>query len=188
MELTMTTNDTATGTADDAIEILKSDHNTVKEQFKEFARLGLAAPLATRIALVNDICTKLTIHAAIEEELFYPAVRHAIDDDELMNKAEVEHATARYLIEQLLPVQLNDEYFEAKVSVLREYTKHHIDEEESEIFPKVRQTQLDLMTLGRQLLDRKLALQGELVTPEQLLAFMSSHVPRDSRGTPVAAH
>jgi hemerythrin superfamily protein len=190
MELTMTTDQATTDTPEDAIEILLSDHRTVKEQFKEFARLGLAAPLAARIALVHDICTRLTIHTTIEEELFYPAVRGVINDDELMNKAEIEHATAKYMIEQLLPVQLDDEYFDAKVSVLREYTKHHIDEEESIIFPKVRQTHLDLRTLGRQLLDRKLALQGELATPEQLIAFMSSRMPPPvaGRGTGMTAH
>jgi hemerythrin superfamily protein len=190
MELTMTTDQASTDTPEDAIDILKSDHQIVKEQFKEFARLGLAAPLTTRIVLVQDICIRLTIHATIEEELFYPAVRTVIDDEELMNKAEVEHATAKYIIEQLLPVQLDDEYFHAKVRVLREYTKHHIDEEESIIFPKVKQTHLDLRTLGRQLLDRKLALQGELATPEQLIAFMSSRMPpaTHGRGTGMTAH
>jgi hemerythrin superfamily protein len=184
----MTTDDAATGRADDAIEILKNDHITVQEQFNEFARLGPVAPLPTRIALVQDICTRLTIHSAIEEELFYPAVRTVIDDDELINKAEVEHASARHIIEQLLPVELDDEYFEAKVSVLRDYTKHHIDEEESIIFPKVRRTHLDLATLGRQILDRKLGLQGELVTFDQLRAFMASRVRPESRGTGAAAH
>jgi hemerythrin superfamily protein len=186
----MTTDNAATDTPEDAIEILKGDHHTVKQQFKEFARLGLVAPLTTRIALVQDICTRLTIHATIEEELFYPAVRSVINDDELMNKAEVEHATAKYIIEQLLPVQLDDEYFDAKVSVLREYTKHHIDEEENIVFPKVKQTRLDLRALGRQLLDRKLALQGELATPGQLIAFMSSRMPPDARGrgTGMTAH
>lgn len=186
MELTMTNDDAATGRADDAIEILKNDHLRMQEQFKEFATLGPIAPLATRIALVQDICTSLTIHSAIEEEFFDPAVRTVIHDDELINKAEIEHASARYLIEQLLPVELDDEYFEAKLKVLREYTKHHSDEEEGIIFPKVRQTRLDLVTLGRQMLDRKLGLQGELATPAQLTAFMASHAPLRSRGTGVA--
>jgi hemerythrin superfamily protein len=188
MELTMTNDDAATGKTDDAIEILEHDHITVQKQFKEFARLGPIAPLATRIALVQDICTRLTIHSAIEEEFFYPAVRTVIHDDELINKAEIEHASARYLIEQLLPLELDDEYFEAKVTVLREYTKHHINEEENQIFPKVRQTRLDLATLGRQMLDRKMELQSDLATPAQLTAFMAAHVPPESRGTGVAAH
>jgi hemerythrin superfamily protein len=183
MELTMAT--PSTGTAEDAIDVLRADHYAVKEQFSEFERLGTLAPLPTRIALAQDICIRLTIHSAIEEELFYPVVRNVIDDPELVNKAEIEHDTSGYLIEQLLPVGSDDAYFEAKVTVLREYTKHHIDEEENVIFPKVRQTYLDLVTLGRQLLDRKLALQSELATPEQLIAFMSSRPRLGSHGTGV---
>jgi hemerythrin superfamily protein len=173
MELTMATNNTTIGAQDDAIDILKRDHQTVKELFRDFATLGGAARTPAHIALVQSICTELIIHSAIEEELFYPAARNAINDDNLMNEAELEHATSRYLIEQLLPVEIDDEYFHSKVTVLREYTSHHINEEENEIFPKVRQSQLDLKTLGRQLLDRKAALQKQLTTPELLIAFRS---------------
>lgn len=161
-------------TANDAIEILTRDHHLVKDLFRDFAGLDGLAPLAARLELVLDICTRLTVHTTVEEELFYPAVRDAINDDKLMNEAEVEHDAARYIIEQLLPMADNDTYLHAKVNVLREYTTHHINVEEGEMFPKIRKTRLDLSTLGRQLMDRKTALQEQLATREQLAAFMSS--------------
>ncbi|MEN3292605.1 MAG: hypothetical protein V7642_1858, partial [Burkholderiales bacterium] len=119
------------------------------------------------------ICTELTIHAVIEEELFYPAARSAIGDRGLIDEAEIEHATAKFLIRQLMPVKEGDAQFSAKVTVLREYVKHHINEEENEIFPKARQAKLDLPGLGRQLRDRKKQLQDQLKTPEQVIAFAS---------------
>jgi hemerythrin superfamily protein len=165
-ELTMTT-DTTAAAQEDAIDLLARDHRIVTELFKEFAK----EKGPSQLELVQDICTKLTIHAAIEEELFYPAVRQVLNDDNLLNEAEVEHATAKYIIKQLLPVHGDDDYLRAKVTVLREYTKHHINEEESELFPKIEQSKLDLITLGQQLADRKVALQAQLTTPEAVIAF-----------------
>jgi hemerythrin-like domain-containing protein len=165
----MATDDTAVGTSEDAIDMLMRDHRIVKELFKEFAKKDGKA----RNPLIEEICTKLTIHTALEEELFYPAVRNEIRDDNLMNEAVIEHATARHIIKQLLPVQDDDEYVQAKVTVLREYIKHHINEEESEMFPKVKQTKLDLKSLGRQMMDRRVALQEQLTTPDAVVAFAS---------------
>jgi hemerythrin superfamily protein len=174
MERTMTTDDTTTGTPRDAIDILTRDHGTVNELFKKFAALAGSATTTASLALVHEICTELTIHAAIEEEIFYPAVRKTINDDDLMNEAEIEHATAKFLIKQLLPLESDDEYFHAKVTVLREYTRHHINEEESEMFPKIRKSQLDLTMLGQQIMERKTALKSQLTAPEQLIAFTAS--------------
>jgi hemerythrin superfamily protein len=172
MELTMTTDDTTVGTPSDAIDILTSDHRKVKELFKDYAALAQTAPVATRMALILQICAELATHTAVEEELFYPAVRKAIKDDDLVNEAEIEHDTAKFLIKQLLPVKPDDEYLHAKVTVLREYIKHHINEEESEMFPKVRKAQLDLSALGQQMMDRKAALQAQLTTPELVVEFV----------------
>jgi hypothetical protein len=174
MEPPMATSNTAPGKPDDAVDVLKQDHKRVKELFKDFAELEGASPNTARIALTQDICTELIIHSAVEEELFYPVVRKAINDDDLMNEAEIEHATAKYIIKQLLPVKTDDTHFIAKVTVLREYTKHHINEEENEMFPKIRQAKLDLSMLTQQLMDRKKALQDQLKTTEQLIAFTSS--------------
>jgi hemerythrin-like domain-containing protein len=171
MELNMTTEDTLAGTPGDAIDILMRDHQKVKDLFKDYAALAGTVPMAARMALILQICTELTIHTAIEEEIFYPAVRKVINDDDLVNEAEIEHGTAKFLIQQLLPVRPDDEYLHAKVSVLREYIKHHINEEESEMFPKIRKAKLDLAQLGQQMMNRKTALQSQLTTPELVVEF-----------------
>jgi hemerythrin superfamily protein len=174
LERTMTTENIAAARSDDATEVLKQDHKKVKELFKDLAELDGSSPMAAKIALVQAICTELTIHAAIEEELFYPAARKATGDDDLVNEAQIEHATLKYMINQLLPLQENDAYLKAKVTVLREYTRHHINEEENEMFPKIKQAKLDLSALGQQLIDRKKALREQLKTPEELIAFTSA--------------
>jgi hemerythrin superfamily protein len=174
MELPMDSNDrddTAAEHSGGAINILTDDHNKVRGLFKYFAQLEGPGPTDARITVVQNICAELTIHAAIEEELFYPAARNAIDDEELIDEAEVEHATAKHLIQQLLPVNKDDSHFCAKVAVLREYTKHHMNKEETEIFPKVKHAKLDLSALGQQFMDRKKALRDQLKTPEQVIGF-----------------
>jgi hemerythrin superfamily protein len=158
----------------DAIDLLTEDHKKVKQLFKDFAQLKGTAPTAAMIDIAQAICTELTIHAAIEEELFYPAARKAINDGGLIDEAEIEHATVKFLIKQLMPAKEGDAQFTAKVTVLREYTKHHINEEENEMFPKIKQAKADLSALGQQLRDRKKQLQDQLKTPEQVVAFSSS--------------
>ena len=100
----------------------------------------------------------MTVHATIEEEIFYPAVRKAIKDNDLMNEATVEHASAKDLIAQIKGMDAGDEMFDAKVTVLGEYINHHVKEERSDMFIKVRKTKLDLVKLGQQLQLRKEAL------------------------------
>jgi hemerythrin superfamily protein len=195
MELPMDrndTDDTAAEHSSGAIHVLTDDHNRVRGLFKYFSQLKGAGPTDERIAVVEDICKELTIHAAIEEELFYPAARSAIDDDELIDEAEVEHATARYLMQQLLPVDKGDARFNAKVTVLREYIKHHMNEEETEIFPKIKQAKLDLSALGEQLMHRKEELRDQLKSPEQVIGFepvkyfVGRSQPGGESGTPRA--
>jgi hemerythrin superfamily protein len=174
MELLMDKNDaddTAAEHSGGAVNVLTDDHNRVRGLFKYFAQLEGTGPTAARIAVVEDICKELVIHAAIEEELFYPAARNAINDDELVNEAEVEHGAVQYLINQLLPVNKDDARFCAKVKVLREYIKHHMDEEEKGIFPKVKQTKIDLSALGQQLMERREALRNQLKSPEHVTGF-----------------
>lgn len=138
----------------DAINLLKQDHEKVSKLFEKFESAE-----ADRGEIAAEVCKLLTVHAQIEEELFYPAAREALESDEegedLLDEAEVEHASAKELIAQIEEGDEGDPLFDAKVKVLGEYIKHHVQEEESELFPKVKATKLDLDTLGKELDSRK---------------------------------
>lgn len=145
----------------DAISILTEDHSRVKTMFTDFDKLTKSEDKEQeKSALVERICEELTIHARIEEEIFYPAVRAAIDDDDLMDEADVEHAGAKELIAQLEEMEPGDDHYDAKVTVLGENVDHHVKEEQGEIFPKARKAELDFVALGAQLLERKKELQA----------------------------
>jgi hemerythrin superfamily protein len=146
------------GRAPDALALLKADHDLVQDLFAEFEKARTEKQKAT---VAEEICTELTIHAQIEEEIFYPAVREAIDEDDLMDEAEVEHASAKDLIAQIEQSEPGEQQFDAKVTVLGEYVKHHIKEEQSEMFPKVRKADLDLKELGAAMSARKAELEAE---------------------------
>lgn len=143
-----------------AIDLLKEDHARVKQSFKEFEKLD-QADTATLQEMVRAVCAELKVHAAIEEEIFYPAVRAAIDDEDLMNEAQVEHASAKDLIEQLEGMKADDPMLSATFTVLCEYVLHHAKEEESEMFPQARKADLDLEDLGAKLMARKEQLTAE---------------------------
>jgi hemerythrin-like domain-containing protein len=138
--------------AQDAITLLKQDHQEVKQLFTRFER---ANGESEKERLAEKICNELKLHTRLEEEMFYPAVREAIRDADLVNEAEVEHASAKDLINQIEAASPSDERYDALVKVLAEYVRHHIKEEESEMFPKVRRSQLDLTQLGERLRERK---------------------------------
>jgi hemerythrin superfamily protein len=144
------------GRIPDALALLKADHDLVQDLFEKFEKARTDKQKAT---LAEQICTELTIHAQIEEEIFYPAVREALDEDDLMDEAEVEHASAKDLIAQIEASEPGEEQFDAKVTVLGEYIKHHVKEEQSEMFPKVRKSDLDLKELGATMSARKAELQ-----------------------------
>ncbi|WP_151637793.1 hemerythrin domain-containing protein [Noviherbaspirillum aerium] len=146
----------------DAIGLLKDDHKAVKKLFKDFEKLKEKGSEADKQALVQRICTELTIHAQIEEEIFYPAVRKAIDDGDLINEAEVEHASAKDLIRQLETMPVSDAYYDAKVTVLGEYVNHHVEEEQTEMFKKARKAKVDMEKLGKKMATRRRALLREL--------------------------
>ena len=112
---------------------------------------------------MTKICNALTVHAQIEEEIFYPAVKVALKDKELIPEAAVEHATLKNLISQIEGVEPDGEIYDAKVKVLSEYVKHHVKEEQNEIFPKAKaSTKLDMKELGAQLQQRTEELLAEL--------------------------
>lgn len=143
----------------DAIKLLKDDHRAVEKDFKAYESLE---DDADKQALADKICLALTVHAQIEEEIFYPATREAIDDDDLMDEAVVEHASAKQLIAEIQAMKAGDPLFDAKVTVLGEYVQHHVEEEEKEMFPETRSADLDLKALGVQMAERRTALMAEL--------------------------
>ncbi|WP_374046423.1 hemerythrin domain-containing protein [Massilia antarctica] len=141
--------------AQDAIALLTEDHENVKQMFEQFEGLGDRAH-ATKKKLATQICTELTKHATAEEEIFYPAVRAATKSNEdLVDEATVEHASAKDLIAQIMEMEATEELFDAKVKVLSEMIEHHVQEEENEMFPKAREAGLDLEALGQQIAERK---------------------------------
>ena len=150
----------------DACDLLDADHKAVKAMFKEYETLteSRSRSPAKKRQLADRICRELSAHATVEEEIFYPAVRKVIKDNPLMNEATVEHAGAKDLIAQILGMDAGDEMFDAKVTVLGEYIDHHVKEERTEMFPKVRKTKLDLVRLGEQLELRKQVLMAERET------------------------
>lgn len=134
----------------DALQMLADDHRTVENLFEKFenARSG-----AVKQKLVRQICEELTIHAMIEEQVFYPSVRDLVESD-MMDEAQVEHDSAKTLIMSLREADPDDPFFEAKVSVLREQVEHHVYEEERQrgsIFSQVRKSDVDLEQLGEEM-------------------------------------
>jgi hemerythrin-like domain-containing protein len=143
----------------DAIALLRADHKAVKELFEQFEKTRKDE---RKEALAEQICNELTVHAQIEEEIFYPAARDAIREEDLVDEATVEHQSAKDLIAQIRGGSAGDELWEAKVKVLGEYIDHHVKEEQNEMFPQVKKTRLDLKALGEQLMARKMELMGEV--------------------------
>jgi len=136
----------------DAIALLRADHKLVSTLFDEYES---ARSTNKKKELVTKICTELTVHAQVEEEIFYPAVKLALKDKELIPEATVEHATLKDLIAQVEGVEPDGEMFDAKIKVMSEYVKHHVKEEQNEIFPKAKATKLDMLELGEKIAQRK---------------------------------
>jgi hypothetical protein len=147
--------------AQDAIDLLSTDHKKVCKLFKDYKKLD-DADEDKKAKLVANICLELLVHTKIEEEIFYPAVRTAIDDEDLLDEALIEHANAMDLIEQLQEMGADDELYDARVIVLGEEIEHHIEEEEEEMFSQVKRARLDTKRLGEKLQQRKQALMTEL--------------------------
>ena len=141
--------------APNAIDLLTEDHKNVRKMFKDFEKMHEDATPAEKQELVEQICSELTMHANVEEQIFYPAAREAIDDDDLMNEAEVEHASAKDLIAQIQAMKPSDPMYDAKVTVLGEYVDHHVQEEEKQMFPKVKKAKLDLEGLAEEIMQMK---------------------------------
>ncbi|MFM9927759.1 hemerythrin domain-containing protein [Variovorax sp. H27-G14] len=152
--------------APDACSLLDTDHKNVKKMFSAYEELTSSKSASARNKrrdLAMQICIELTIHTQIEEEIFYPAVREAIKDTDLLDEANVEHASAKDLIAQLQDATEVDDMFDAKVKVLGEYIDHHVKEERNELFPKARAARkLDLVAMRETLAARKEELMAEM--------------------------
>ena len=146
----------------DAIKLLKADHKEVSDMVAKYENGRLTKD--RKVALAKKICLALTVHAQIEEEIFYPAAREeARNGEDLLDEAEVEHGSIKELVAAIENGSPDDDdLFDARVKVLGEYVKHHVKEEEGELFPKVRKSGMDLEEIGTQLAARKEALMREL--------------------------
>jgi len=149
---------------DDAMELLKQDHREVEMLFKEFEKLEQDGEEAVE-QVIATACTELKIHDKIETEVFYPAIREQAGNEEiedLLNEAEVEHTSVRNLIQTIEGMDPADEKRTAHFTVLMEYVKHHVKEEEKEMFPKLKKLDVDFERIGQQLKERKAELMGEM--------------------------
>ena len=146
-----------------AIELLMTDHRKVETLFDQYEE-EKDGDEETKRQLAQQICGELTVHAQVEEELFYPWVRENVDEEkmELLEEAEVEHQSAKDLIAQIEAAGEIDETCDAKVKVLGEYVKHHVQEEENEMFKEVRDMKEELDELGQEMAARKSELMEEM--------------------------
>jgi hypothetical protein len=140
----------------DAIQMLKDDHQKVKELFRAFEQ---QPGDSEKRHIVETALRELDIHAKLEEDIFYPAARAATEETELMDEAVEEHHVAKQLMAELKHMKPGDSRYDAKFTVLAEMVKHHIEEEENEMLPRASRANLDLVRLGEQMAQRKIALQ-----------------------------
>lgn len=159
-----------------AITMLTEQHREVKAMFDQFEDMSERAKVGKK-KLADQICEQLNIHTMIEEEIFYPAVRGAGKEfEDILEEAVVEHASAKELVAQIMTMDVDDELYDAKVKVLGEQVEHHVQEEEKEMFPKVKKAGLDLQALGEQMQARMEELKetGEAMTPPQQISAEAS--------------
>lgn len=151
---------TASKAKPDAIAMLKADHRNVEALFSEYES---AKQKEKRAQLVDSICNELSLHAALEESEFYPVAKEALGEEaDLIDEAEVEHSSLKWLIHQLQTEPSDTDQYAAKVTVLKEYVSHHVKEEEKELFPKVKKAGVDTAELGATMEAAKAGLQKKL--------------------------
>jgi hypothetical protein len=150
----------ATKKQNDAIALLKADHKQVKQLFEDFEE---AEESKEKESIAREAMKELRVHSVIEEEIFYPAAREALqaDGEDTLDESEEEHRVAKTIIEELSAEEVSDEHFQAKFTVLAENIRHHIKEEESELFKEVKKTDLDLEELGSKMMERKQELMAD---------------------------
>lgn len=179
----------ATASKSDAIALLKADHRKVEDLFEKFQH---ARDEDRKESLVREICTELMVHATIEEEIFYPACKEKIEDEEILDEAYVEHDGAKVLIAELLASEPDAAFYDAKVKVLSELIKHHVKEEEKRsegLFAQAKEAGLDVDSLGARLAARKKLLvekfqAGEALPPPETRSYTGHDL---KQGQPVQA-
>ncbi len=180
----------ATTARDQILEELREDHKRVKKAYKEFQKFDADADPEACSAVVQRVLQELTVHAALEEELLYPAARDALTDDSLVNEAEVEHESMHTLINQLKDLSPEDEKYVARFTVLCEYVTHHVKEEESEMFPELEKVRLDWVALATQINDKRAELTAaseEEDASGQRLSAQATQTENESETGSVAA-
>src|SRR5579864_8948943 len=162
-------------TTNPALALLKKDHDTVKDLFDKFEKAD-GRPAKKKI--VKQALTQLKVHAAIEEEIFYPAVRKPVGKD-IMNEAGEEHHVAKVLIAELEGMSGREDHYDAKFTVLSENVRHHIKEEENEVFPKANKADIDFDALSKAMSQRKASLLAKGVPPTAEEAMVASTHGKD---------
>ncbi len=147
----------------DGLAFLMKQHREVEALFDKFEA---SEDDAEKTKLVNQVCLALAVHAKIEEELLYPQAEEKIEEADLIDEAYIEHATAKDLIAQLEGMKVGDQYYDAKVKVLSEYIAHHVKEEETELFPEIKRSDMELTGLGEKLEMRTEQLKAEFGNPD----------------------
>jgi hemerythrin-like domain-containing protein len=143
-----------------AFDLLEQDHQQVEEWLDEYDELE--GDERRKGELAKEICVALTVHAQIEEEIFYPAARDATGDNDLIDEAVVEHAAVKQMIAEIEKMKPGEELYDAKIRVLGEMVKRHIREEEEELFPELQSAKMDLDAVGQELAERKKELMAKM--------------------------
>jgi hemerythrin superfamily protein len=168
--------------SDGVIGMLKDDHRKVEKLFEEFEDAQEEKDRGTMLRAIQEALKELEVHAAIEEEIVYPAMRQEIDDEMLMDEALEEHHVAHVLIDELRAMSSTDKRYAAKFKVLAESIKHHVKEEESELFPKAAETDFETPQLKERVLARKQQLlTGKSDSRSRTTAKMKNRTGRRSR-------
>ncbi|WP_296596266.1 hemerythrin domain-containing protein [Phenylobacterium sp.] len=147
----------ASARPNDAVSDLMADHRTVEDLFKQYEKSK--SDDAKKQSIAQQIIAELRVHMVLEEEIFYPESRPFVDEQDTVNEAEVEHASAKDLMKQIEAMSPSDDYYDAKVKVLSEMIDHHVEEEETEYFPEVRRSDMDLKAVGEKMRTRKAELK-----------------------------
>lgn len=190
--MTSSTSRTSAKARDEIIAQLKDDHKRVKKAYRDFQKTEGEEDPASCAALVQQVLAELTVHAALEEELLYPAAREVISEESLIDEAEVEHESMHTLIDQLKGMDPEDEKYAARFTVLCEYVLHHVKEEEKEMFPQLGRAQLDWEGLAAGMTTRREELMAEAgIAPEGEAGGASEPAgatlaEREERGAPAA--
>jgi hemerythrin superfamily protein len=165
----------------DAIDLLKQDHRKVEALFEEFKAAG---DKRTQKSIARQICAELEVHAKIEEKLFYPTAKREADEaEDAVNEGIVEHEGIKRLVKQLSSMNASEELFESRMTVLEEYVKHHVKEEETSMFPKIVESDMDLRAMGAKLMAEKRKLQSARGMPTR----SSESASRSGRGAEARA-